>query len=651
MLAGKKAFEKPTPADSMAAILTEEPSPISQIVPATPPGLQRVVHRCLEKKAELRFQSASDLAFALEALSGSASMPVASFDPQGKVKPKRTPVLVAGGVVLALLAMCAYWLARKQAKPPFEHYSIVKAMDSDHVSITAISPDGKFLASVMEDPNHLESLTLRQISTNTETVVLKDPTFSGYVSVMFSPDGSYIYFRIAALGNPPPDRTDMYRIPVLGGSPERILQGVDVPPTFIDSGQRICFYRENAAANSYQFLSASAEGGDERVLASGNGVGAVEAACDPSGKRAAMENEQGKVEALDFASGARRPLIAMAALGGYLTDLRWEPGGKGLFGISRKVPNFIGQLIFLAYPTGKLRQITNDLSSYAGLSLTASGKTIATRQTDSNAKLAVMSLADPARLTEFGPRGLRFFSWLDKGTILASDETSALRMVSLEKDETTALNEAKDHWFLEPASCGGDTIVAVGGMLDKSSMQIYRMNRDGSQAVALTDGPYDVYPACTPDGKWLIYADNHDHEHPEIRRVPISGGNPEKLSGGMRYSLSPDGKLLAGIHLSGTPSLEIISTDPIKKLQRLTLPADFFFFAAFSADDKAIFFATKTGTDSTIWRQSLDGAAPVKVSTLPGKTVRWIRTSPDGSNLGLILDTPQSEAVLLKDVQ
>src|ERR1035441_6122126 len=69
MVTGKQTFRKPTSAETMTAILNEEPPSISQIAPTAPPGLQRVVHRCLEKSPEQRFQSASDMAFALEALS------------------------------------------------------------------------------------------------------------------------------------------------------------------------------------------------------------------------------------------------------------------------------------------------------------------------------------------------------------------------------------------------------------------------------------------------------------------------------------------------------------------------------------------------------------------------------------------------------
>ena len=68
MLTGKRAFQQRTPAESMTAILNDEPPSLSQSAQIIPPGLQRVIHRCLEKSPEQRFQSAADLAFAIESL-------------------------------------------------------------------------------------------------------------------------------------------------------------------------------------------------------------------------------------------------------------------------------------------------------------------------------------------------------------------------------------------------------------------------------------------------------------------------------------------------------------------------------------------------------------------------------------------------------
>ena len=84
MVTGKAAFRKSTKADTISAVLTEDPPSISQITPATPPALQRVVHRCLEKNMEQRFYSAHDLAFALEALSDSNSAALSTVERNGK---------------------------------------------------------------------------------------------------------------------------------------------------------------------------------------------------------------------------------------------------------------------------------------------------------------------------------------------------------------------------------------------------------------------------------------------------------------------------------------------------------------------------------------------------------------------------------------
>jgi len=82
MLTGKRAFQKATSAETMSAILNEDPPAVSQLAPSVPPGLQRIVNRCLSKNPEQRIQHATDLAFALEALSDSGSTGVAAVSEQ-----------------------------------------------------------------------------------------------------------------------------------------------------------------------------------------------------------------------------------------------------------------------------------------------------------------------------------------------------------------------------------------------------------------------------------------------------------------------------------------------------------------------------------------------------------------------------------------
>jgi serine/threonine protein kinase/Tol biopolymer transport system component len=114
MLTGKRAFQRSTSAETMTAILNDDPPGISQIAQTTPPGLQRVVHRCLEKNPEQRFHSAHDLAFALEALSESGSAAVT-----GSIVPARTVhKWTWAAAALILVALAIGWYLRRPLPPP-----------------------------------------------------------------------------------------------------------------------------------------------------------------------------------------------------------------------------------------------------------------------------------------------------------------------------------------------------------------------------------------------------------------------------------------------------------------------------------------------------------------------------------------------------
>jgi len=109
MLTGRRAFQKPTPADTMSAILNEEPTPVSQVVANIPPAFERTTQRCLEKSPEQRFQAASDLAFALEALSNSAVTPLTHTRSAAPSRRNwRTPALAIAATVL-LIAGVVWW--------------------------------------------------------------------------------------------------------------------------------------------------------------------------------------------------------------------------------------------------------------------------------------------------------------------------------------------------------------------------------------------------------------------------------------------------------------------------------------------------------------------------------------------------------------
>jgi serine/threonine protein kinase len=167
MLAGKRAFQKPTSADTMAAILNEDPPGISQVAANISPALKRVVHRCLEKNPEQRFQSASDLAFALDALSESAGSATVYPGKDGKKYSfiaQHKLLLLGTSLVLAGLALgTVLYLSRgmRSSNVPDAKIAHKQFTFTGNAYAPAISPDGLFVAYVLRKPGEQEKLIVQ----------------------------------------------------------------------------------------------------------------------------------------------------------------------------------------------------------------------------------------------------------------------------------------------------------------------------------------------------------------------------------------------------------------------------------------------------------------------------------------------------------
>jgi len=142
MISGKRAFHRDTPADTMSAILKEEPGDLSETNRNVSPALERIVQHCLEKNPEQRFHSASDIAFDLEHLSG-ASGTSSKLAPLPAARPKigLLPSLI-GAVVLALAMLgVGWWVGKRSAiAQPVEYKQITFRTGS--IGNARFTPDG-----------------------------------------------------------------------------------------------------------------------------------------------------------------------------------------------------------------------------------------------------------------------------------------------------------------------------------------------------------------------------------------------------------------------------------------------------------------------------------------------------------------------------
>jgi len=215
LVTGKQTFHKPTSAETMTAILNEEPTSISQLAPTTPPGLLRVIHRCLEKNPDQRFQSASDLAFALEALSDSSITPGTSAHAQpGALSSRRWMTMAVVVAVVFGGALLAYLWNQSPAVPKVSNYV---QLTKDGLPKRLIGTDGSrlYLYRFASDYQGMEELSVAGGEPRKSTI-LPSPNMS---PLALSPDGSEL---LAAEVHGVPPKGPLWTFPVLGGSPHRI---------------------------------------------------------------------------------------------------------------------------------------------------------------------------------------------------------------------------------------------------------------------------------------------------------------------------------------------------------------------------------------------------------------------------------------------
>jgi serine/threonine protein kinase len=211
MLTGERPFRGATSADIMGAVLGTEPPDLPA---STPPALARIVHRCLEKGPERRFQSAADLAFALEAL-GVASTSAVSAGPHVKEPhspTRRRLIYGAGAVALGGAGFAAAFLLRPASKQPPRFREIPTPLGQPVKDGGAIHPDGRSLVYLNKNVGGL-----RIIHHDLESGLTRDlglPSGSAPVSISVSGELAFLRNHI------------LYRTPLANPAPRGVMENV-----------------------------------------------------------------------------------------------------------------------------------------------------------------------------------------------------------------------------------------------------------------------------------------------------------------------------------------------------------------------------------------------------------------------------------------
>jgi len=217
MLSGRRAFHGESAAETMSAILKEDPPALSDTNESVSPALERLINRCLEKNSQERFHSASDLAFAIEALSGSTGVSdqTIAIGPQSLRVRKFLPWIVAGVFALIAIIMLPFAISslrRTPARPNIVRSAILPPENANFTALNtfAVSPDGLKLVFVARMAGGETMLWLRQLDSLTFQPLAGTDGVTAQASMFWSPDNRFIGFfagrklkKIEVSGGPP----------------------------------------------------------------------------------------------------------------------------------------------------------------------------------------------------------------------------------------------------------------------------------------------------------------------------------------------------------------------------------------------------------------------------------------------------------------
>ena len=191
MIAGRAPFTGATASDCIAATLKEEPPELSETNQKVTPQLEKIVRRCLEKKSERRFQSASDLCFALEALSTSSAAMMEKATALSVRKRERQAWLATVALLLGILGFTWAYFKRQPAPNDARamRFSILPPEKSSFGQI-AVSPDGRHLAFTAVTGGKLQLWERPLDSTEARAVA----GTQGAIFPFWSPDSRFIGF-------------------------------------------------------------------------------------------------------------------------------------------------------------------------------------------------------------------------------------------------------------------------------------------------------------------------------------------------------------------------------------------------------------------------------------------------------------------------
>ena len=576
MLSGRRAFHGDSAADTMSAILKEDPPDLSVTNQNVPPALERIIRHCLEKNPEQRFHSAHDLAFDLEALSGVSATAQPGAAAVGRRSGSGRRVGIAAAI--ALVALAAGWALGHR-----------KATDAKPAAVT------------------FSQLTFRQ-----------EPIFNA----RFSPDGKTVVYSAAPSGNSPRIyslRPDYPGAPLAGQADMTLL-------SISSKGELAVLTRPRYLRHSV-FLGTLArmplEGGAPREIADN----VREADWNPDGSDLVIAHDVNGKDLIEYPPGK-----VLAECGGYFSNPRFSPRGDRIAFFEHPIKYDDRGSVAVVDLAGKKTVLSEGNGVLEGLAWSSDGNEVMY-----SAGVAYNDLAIYASKVDGKPRsivqsagGLVLLDVARDGRWLASRDDQWKEILAVAPGESKERNLSwLELTYVSALTPDGRTLL----LTEESSRlgphySTGLRQTDGSPVVSLGEGSaLDI----TRDGKLVLSVVPTDPA--QLVVYPTGAGQPRKLERGGLVSyetavLFPDGKrVLACGHETGHAVRCYVQDIEGGKPRPLTPEGT---TDGLVSPDGLLVLARDSGGGQKIYPVGGGAARPVPGATPDDAAIRW---SADGKSL------------------
>ena len=469
MLAGQRAFRGDSAGETMAAILKEDPPDLSVTNQNISPGLDRVVRHCLEKNPERRFQSTSDIAFDLEALSG-ASMPRAAAG-VSHVASRRTVLTAVAAIAIALAGLLTgrlLWKTSGSSVPTFRRLTYRRGT----AWTGRFSPDGHV---VFYSANWDGSEKVQLFSTRTENPGSQLLDLEGGFVESISRSGEMLILtdRLTSIGYT--HRGVLRTAPISGGAARDLFEDV---------------------------------------------VGADWA---PDGKTIALVRAPGWRHRLEFPAGK-----VLYETAGWISHPRVSPRGDVVGFLDHPQFGDDAGAVAVIDRSGKKTTLWEGFSTLQGLAWSPSGDELwfTAAETGSNRGLYAVSLSGRKRAISRSPGVWTLEDISSDGRIVLNHASERIGIAGLGADGTHR-NLSWLDWSRAPCiSDDGKTVAFTEeGEGGGAGYSVYLRKTDGSPAFRLGEGES---LAISPDGRWVLATLVRLSPAPLVL-LPTGAGEPKAL--------------------------------------------------------------------------------------------------------------------------